>query len=251
LIDLVRRGNKARMILAVAGNTGAGKSTLISLMSERLGQSWQVVPESVDDNPFLGPYGEDPARWALALQMHFLEKRRKALIDSRDLISEGGPIRGVILDRTLLEGAQIFVPQKLATGLLTTEEGKLHDRMLSTLGGVERFKPDVLIYLRRPAEVAHRQVMKRARSSDETVISKSFLSDLEKRYDRWFSDYISGPKYLWDAGSEDYLTQPALFEERFKDFCQLFLNAQGADRQGLRTADLSGLKLQRSQASSA
>jgi len=245
----VRRGKHLRMILAVAGNTGAGKSTLISLMSERLGPAWQVVPESVDDNPFLVPYGHDPARWALALQMYFLEKRRKAILDSREMISEGGPVRGVILDRTLLEGAQIFVPQKLATGLLTTEEGKLHDRMLNSLGGIEKFTPDVLIYLRRPAEVAHRQVMKRARSSDENVISKSFLSDLEKRYDRWFSDYISGPKYLWDAGMEDYLTEPSLFEERFLDFCQLFLRTSGSERQGLRTANLNGFQDQRSQVS--
>jgi deoxyadenosine/deoxycytidine kinase len=230
------------MILAVAGNTGAGKSTLISMMSERLGKSWQVVPESVDDNPFLGPYGQDPVRWALALQVHFLEKRRNAILDSRRLVSEGGPIQGVILDRTLLEGAQIFVPQKLATGILTADEVKLHDRMLNALGGIEKFTPDVLIYLRRPWEVAHRQVMKRARSSDENVISKDFLSDLEKRYDRWFADYISGPKYLWDAGDEDYLSRPDLFEEKLSDFCESYLSTQSVGRHGLRTASFGALR---------
>ena len=242
-MTLARRGKRGPMILAVAGNTGAGKSTLISMMSARLGQGWKVVPESVDDNPFLVPYGEDPARWGFALQAHFLERRRRAYIESRDLLAEKGPTLGVILDRTLMEGAEIFVPEMLSTGLLTAEEGKLHSRMLSAYGGVSKYAPDLLIYLRRPAAVAHRQVMKRARASDENVISIDFLNDLEKRYDEWFSDYSSGPKYVWDAGEEDYISNPALFEDRFEDLCRTCIRGSVADGRvipSLRTAGFSG-----------
>ena len=204
------------MLLAIAGNTGSGKSTLISLMMERLGNSWRFVPESVDDNPFLEPYGEDPVRWGFALQAHFLERRRRAYIEAREQLALRDGVQGVILDRTLLEGVSIFVPNMLDVKFLNAQEGELHDRMVSAYGGQKSYAPDLLIYLRRPAEVAHRQVRRRARHSDENIVSIDFLRDLEGRYDQWFAGYGLGSKLLWDAGEDDYLGNPDLFDSKFQ-----------------------------------
>jgi deoxyadenosine/deoxycytidine kinase len=85
------------MYVAIAGNIGAGKSTLTKLLSERY--SLTPVYEAVDENPYLEDFYGDMPRYAFHSQMFFLATR---LEQHLRYINPGSRI---IQDRTIFEDA--------------------------------------------------------------------------------------------------------------------------------------------------
>ena len=90
------------MHIAIAGNIGSGKTTLTKLLARRYG--WTPRFESVDDNPYLADFYSDMKRWAFNLQVYFLNRRFKEVVE----ISKSDDI--IIQDRTIFEDAKIFAP---------------------------------------------------------------------------------------------------------------------------------------------
>jgi deoxyadenosine/deoxycytidine kinase len=167
------------MHIAVAGNIGSGKTTLTKMLASHYG--WTPKYESVDFNPYLADFYADMERWSFNLQIYFLNKRFKDVVD----ISKSDDI--VIQDRTIYEDAKIFAPNLHAMGLMSTRDfenySDLFDLMMSLVS-----KPDLLIYLRSSIPNLVAQIQKRGREYERSI-RIDYLTGLNKRYEDWIKEY--------------------------------------------------------------
>ena len=170
------------MHIAIAGNIGSGKTTLTRLLAKNYG--WTPKYEDVDYNPYLSDFYNDMQRWSFNLQIYFLNRRFKDIVD----IAKSG--EHVIQDRTIYEDARIFAPNLHSMGLMTTRDfenySSLFNLMLSLVN-----PPDLLIYLKSSIPNLVNQIQKRGREY-ESSIRLDYLKGLNERYDEWISGYKDG-----------------------------------------------------------
>ena len=186
------------MHIAIAGNIGAGKTTLTKLLSKHY--KWEAQLEDVVDNPYLDDFYNQMERWSFNLQVYFLNSRFRQV----SLIRESG--KDIIQDRTIYEDAHIFAPNLHAMGLMTNRDFEnyksLFDLMESFVEG-----PDLLIYLRSSISNLVSQIHKRGRDY-ENSISIEYLSRLNERYEAWISKYDKGNLLVIDVDPLDFVTNP-------------------------------------------
>ena len=167
------------MHIAIAGNIGSGKTTLTKMLAAHYG--WTPKFESVDYNPYLADFYADMERWSFNLQIYFLNKRFKDVVD----ISRCDDV--IIQDRTIYEDARIFAPNLHAMGLMSTRDfesySDLFDLMMSLVS-----KPDLLIYLRSSIPNLVAQIQKRGRDYESST-RIDYLTGLNKRYEDWIKEY--------------------------------------------------------------
>ncbi|RMD69250.1 MAG: deoxynucleoside kinase, partial [Bacteroidetes bacterium] len=184
----MHKPNKIKYV-AVAGNIGAGKTTLCTMLGKYYG--WDVYYESTDDNPYLNDFYYDMRRWAFNLQIYFLHSRYKQILE----IIHGD--RTVIQDRTIYEDAYIFAPNLYEKGLMSKRDFESYQALFHTMTSQVQ-PPDLLIYLRAsiPTLVAHIQ----ARGRDyEGNMSLDYLKGLNQRYENWIANYKEGPLLVLNA----------------------------------------------------
>ena len=190
------------MHIAVAGNIGSGKTTLTKMLAAHYG--WTPKFESVDYNPYLADYYEDMERWSFNLQIYFLNKRFKDVVD----ISKTDDI--IIQDRTIYEDARIFAPNLHAMGLMSTRDfenySALFDLMMSMVN-----PQDLLIYLKSSIPNLVAQIQKRGREY-EKGIRIDYLTGLNERYDEWIAGY-KGNLLVVDADNVKFANRPEDFEK--------------------------------------
>ena len=190
------------MHIAVAGNIGSGKTTLTKMLAAHYG--WTPRFESVDYNPYLADYYEDMERWSFNLQIYFLNKRFKDILD----IAKTDDV--IIQDRTIYEDARIFAPNLHAMGLMSTRDfenySDLFDLMMSTVN-----PPDLLIYLKSSIPNLVAQIQKRGREY-EKGIRIDYLTGLNERYDAWIDGY-KGNLLIVDADNVKFGNRPEDFEK--------------------------------------
>ncbi|GGZ90757.1 deoxynucleoside kinase [Algibacter mikhailovii] len=186
------------MHIAVAGNIGAGKTTLTKLLAKHY--NWEAQLEDVVDNPYLDDFYNQMARWSFNLQVYFLNSRFRQVLQIR----QSG--RDIIQDRTIYEDAHIFAPNLHAMGLMTNRDFEnyksLFDLMESLVQG-----PDVLIYLRSSIPNLVSQIHKRGRDY-ENSISIDYLSRLNERYEAWIHGYDKGKLLIIDVDKLDFVDNP-------------------------------------------
>jgi deoxyadenosine/deoxycytidine kinase len=170
------------MHIAIAGNIGAGKTTLASLLSKHY--DWEAHFESVEDNPYLNDFYEDMQRWAFNLQIYFLNSRFNQVLDIR----KSG--RTVIQDRTIYEDSHIFAPNLHAMGLMSKRDFDNYFTLFQMMSALIQ-PPDLLIYLRASVPTLVQQIQKRGRDY-ENSIRLDYLTRLNERYEAWISDYKLG-----------------------------------------------------------
>lgn len=167
------------MHIAIAGNIGSGKTTLTKMLAAHYG--WTPKFESVDFNPYLADFYEDMARWSFNLQIYFLNKRFKDVVD----ISRSDEV--IIQDRTIYEDARIFAPNLHDMGLMSPRDfenySDLFNLMMSLVGN-----PDLLIYLRSSIPNLVSQIQKRGREY-EKGIRIDYLTGLNEKYEKWINSY--------------------------------------------------------------
>ncbi len=167
------------MHIAVAGNIGSGKTTLTKMLASHYG--WTPKFESVDFNPYLADFYEDMERWSFNLQIYFLNKRFKDVVD----ISKQDDI--IIQDRTIYEDARIFAPNLHAMGLMSTRDfenySDLFDLMMSLVKA-----PDLMIYLRSSIPNLIAQIQKRGREYERSI-RIDYITGLNQRYEDWIAGY--------------------------------------------------------------
>ena len=186
------------MHIAIAGNIGAGKTTLTKLLAKHY--KWEAQLEDVVDNPYLDDFYNQMERWSFNLQIYFLNSRFRQV----SLIRESG--KDIIQDRTIYEDAHIFAPNLHAMGLMTNRDFEnyksLFDLMESFVEG-----PDLLIYLRSSIPNLVSKIHKRGRDY-ENSISIDYLSRLNERYEAWISKYDKGNLLIIDVDPLDFVANP-------------------------------------------
>ncbi|GAA4268484.1 deoxynucleoside kinase [Hyunsoonleella aestuarii] len=186
------------MHIAIAGNIGAGKTTLTKLLAKHY--KWEAQLEDVVDNPYLDDFYNQMERWSFNLQVYFLNSRFRQVLQIR----ESG--KDIIQDRTIYEDAHIFAPNLHAMGLMTNRDFEnyrsLFDLMESLVQG-----PDLLIYLRSSIPNLVAQIHKRGRDY-ENSISIDYLSRLNERYEAWIHGYNKGKLVIIDVDKLDFVDNP-------------------------------------------
>jgi deoxyadenosine/deoxycytidine kinase len=186
------------MHIAIAGNIGAGKTTLTRLLAKHY--KWTPQFEDVVDNPYLDDFYNEMERWSFNLQVYFLNSRFRQLLEIRE------SKKSIIQDRTIYEDAFIFAPNLHAMGLLTNRDfhnyRSLFDLMESVVDA-----PDIMIYLRSSIPNLVSQIHKRGRDY-ENSISIDYLSRLNERYEAWIHDYKKGKLLIIDVDNINFVDNP-------------------------------------------
>lgn len=167
------------MHIAIAGNIGAGKTTLTTLLSKHYG--WIPNYETVDDNPYLNDFYNDMQRWSFNLQIFFLNSRFKQVVDIR----KSGDT--VIQDRTIYEDAEIFAPNLHDMSLMSTRDFENYRSLYNLMVDLIQ-PPDLLIYLRASVPTLVNQIQVRGREYEESI-RLDYLKMLNERYELWVSKY--------------------------------------------------------------
>lgn len=183
------------MHVAIAGNIGAGKTTLTSLLAKHF--KWEAQYEDVLENPYLEDFYNEMARWSFNLQIFFLNSRFRQLMDIR----ESG--KDVVQDRTIYEDAYIFAPNLHAMGLMTHRDFKNYQSLFELMENVSQ-PPDLLIYLRSSIPNLVNQIQKRGREY-ENSISIDYLTRLNERYEAWIQSYVAGNLLIIDVDEYEFV----------------------------------------------
>ena len=188
------------MHIAIAGNIGSGKTTLTQLLAKHYG--YEGLYESTDNNPYINSFYEDMRRWSFNLQIYFLNKRFKDVVE----ISRHEDV--VVQDRTIFEDARIFAPNLHDMGLMSTRDfenySDLFDLMISLVN-----RPDLLIYLRSSIPNLVSQIQKRGREYEKSI-RIDYLTGLNEKYENWIKSY-DGNLLIIDADTIKFGNKPEDF----------------------------------------
>ena len=181
--------------IAIAGNIGAGKSTMVNFLSKRFGL--HPLYEPVDANPYSADFYEDMKRWAFNSQIFYLS--RKFALHLQAQKSE----QRIVLDRTIYEDAEIFVENLRRRRGITPRDYNTYMELYHTIRD-ELQPPDMIIYLRCSVRGVRRRIKMRGRKS-EMAIPLSYIQRLHAQYESWFESYNLGPKAVIETEKLDYL----------------------------------------------
>jgi deoxyadenosine/deoxycytidine kinase len=183
------------LFVAVAGNIGAGKSSLARLLGERF--QWKPYFESVDDNPYLSDFYGDMSRWSFHLQIYFLANRfkcHKEIVESSE---------SVIQDRSIYEDAEIFARNLYDIGKMTERDYTNYVSLFHVM--MEYLKPpDLMIYLRANIDTLVKQISKRGRDFEQGI-QRSYLETLNALYEDWITRYKLGPLLIIESDNLDFV----------------------------------------------
>lgn len=186
------------MHIAVAGNIGAGKTTLTTLLAKHY--NWTPNYETVDDNPYLNDFYNDMQRWSFNLQVYFLNTRFKQIVDIR----KSG--KTIIQDRTIFEDAEIFAPNLHDMGLMSTRDFENYHALYSLMIALIQ-PPDLLIYLRASVPTLVNQIQQRGRAYEESI-RLDYLKMLNERYELWISKFSGSKLMIVNVDDSDFQNNP-------------------------------------------
>lgn len=186
------------MHIAVAGNIGSGKTSLTKLLAKNYG--WLAQYDSIDNNPYLNDFYEDMQRWSFNLQVYFLSKRFRQIVELKK------QKKTVIQDRTIFEDACIFAPNLHAMGLLTLRDYDNYMELYNLLNDVIK-APELLIYLRASVPTLVDQIQKRGRKYENTIRIE-YLASLNDRYEAWINSYNEGKCIIINIDNLDFVNKP-------------------------------------------
>ncbi len=188
------------MHIAIAGNIGAGKTTLTELLAKHY--NWTPSYERVDDNPYLNDFYEDMHRWSFNLQVFFLNSRFEQILQIKK--SEDT----IIQDRTIFEDAQIFAPNLQAMGLMSMRDYNNYRSIFNLMSELVS-APDLIIYLRATVPTLVKHIQARGRDYESTI-RIDYLTQLNERYEAWASTYKAGKILIIDIDKLDILSADGL-----------------------------------------
>ncbi|MEQ8237772.1 MAG: deoxynucleoside kinase [Cyclobacteriaceae bacterium] len=183
------------MYLAICGNIGSGKTSLAEKLGHHYG--WDVLFESVENNPYLADFYGDMKTWSFHLQVYFLNtrfKQIKAVQESK---------KSTIQDRTIYEDAFIFAKNLAKSDLLNERDYNTYLALFDSM--VEHVKaPDLLVYLKADTPKLVSQIQKRGREY-ENAIRLDYLKNLNEHYSEWISEYKDGKLLIIDVNNLDFV----------------------------------------------
>ncbi len=184
--------------IAIAGNIGAGKTTLSAQLAKHFG--WEVHYEDTENNPYLSDFYNDMKRWSFNLQIFFLNSRYQQVLH----ILEGS--KTVVQDRTIYEDAFIFAPNLYDMGLMEKRDFENYFTLFRTMSSQIK-APDLLIYLRAGIPKLVQHIHTRGRDYEGSM-SLDYLKNLNERYENWIQSYYAGKLLIINIDELDFINNP-------------------------------------------
>jgi deoxyadenosine/deoxycytidine kinase len=188
-----------KRFVAVAGNIGVGKSTLVTLLSERLG--WEPFYEPVGENPYLADFYRDMRAWSFHSQVFFLTRRLRI---HRQLMDHP---TSAIQDRSVYEDAEVFAQNLYRQGLIHIRDYNSYRELYQVLTDFLQ-PPDLVIYLRASVDTLFKRIQSRGRDY-ERQITPEYLAQLNELYEDWISHFSLCPVLTVPADDLNYVAVPA------------------------------------------
>jgi deoxyadenosine/deoxycytidine kinase len=188
--------------LVIAGNIGAGKSSLVRLLSERL--SFRPYYEPVAENPYLEDFYEDMPRWSFQSQVFFLSYRVRS---HRELMDEP---HSVVQDRSLYEDAEVFARNLHERGTMSDRDWATYSGLYRTMAGLLP-APDLVIYIRASVDTLKARIAQRGRGF-EASIPDEYLGSLNALYESWIEGFELSPVLVVPGDRLDFVAEPGDLE---------------------------------------
>ena len=187
-----------KKFIAVAGNIGVGKSTLVRLLCGKMG--WEPFYEPVTENPYIADFYKNMDSWSFHSQVFFLTHRLR--IHQRILSFTGS----VIQDRSIYEDAEVFAHNLYVQGHLNDRDYETYRALYLTVADFIP-PPDLVIYLRATSTTLQQRIGLRDRDY-ERKIPTEYLDQLNELYEKWISSFILCPVLTVPADDLDYVAHP-------------------------------------------
>lgn len=184
--------------IVIAGNIGAGKTTLVKILSERLGFTPFYEPH--DENPYLADFYEDMKSWSYHSQVYFLTRRLKI---HKELLQATGT---VVQDRSVYEDAQIFARNLYLQGDLSQRDYQVYQDLYQILVSLLPM-PGLIIYLRASVDTLMKRIACRGREY-EAGISREYLGRLNELYEDWMGNFDQSPVLIINSDDLDLISKP-------------------------------------------
>ena len=191
------------MYIAIAGNIGAGKTTLTKMLAKYYG--WEPRFESVSFNPYLEDYYSDIKRWSFCLETYFLKERFK------DLLAVLQSQHTIVQDRSIFEGVYVFVTNNYERGDLSQRDYETYMELFGHMKRLMRL-PDLMIYLRKSVPTLIAQIQKRGREYEQTM-QLDYLKDLNERYEDFIFNKYEGRVLVIESDGMDFENNPEDFRK--------------------------------------
>ena len=188
-----------KKFVAVAGNIGVGKSTLVTQLSERL--EWQPFYEPEAENPYLEDFYKDMHTWAFHSQIYFLTRRLRAHRNLLDFPTSA------IQDRTVYEDAEIFACNLYRQGHIGERDYEAYQELYTVLSEFLP-PPDLVIYLRASVATLYERIKSRRRGY-ELQIAPEYLEQLNELYEKWITNFNLCPVLTVPADDLNYVSNPS------------------------------------------
>jgi len=185
-----------KKFVAVAGNIGVGKSTLVEMLSVRLG--WEPFYEPVTENPYLEDFYKDMGAWAFQSQVFFLTHRL------RSHHKLGQHPTSVVQDRSVYEDAEIFAYNLFLQGHIDQRDYLTYRDLYETTSRLLP-PPDLVVYLRGSVPTLLNRIERRGREYERTI-SAEYLNGLNDLYERWIENFTLCPVLSVPADDLDYVS---------------------------------------------
>lgn len=184
-----------KYFIGIAGNIGAGKSTLTELVSQAFG--WEPFYEADAENPYLADFYADMRRWSFHSQVFYLGKR---LEHHRQLTDHPG---SVVQDRTVYEDAEIFARNLYEQGHMSDRDYDAYRRLYRAVSSFLP-PPHLMIYLRGNVDSLMAHIIRRGRDYERNI-APTYLEQLNRLYDAWIADWRACPVLHIDINGLDFL----------------------------------------------
>lgn len=191
------------MHIAVAGNIGSGKTTLVNMLSKHYG--WKAQFEAVVSNPYLDDYYKDIQRWSFNMEVFFLKERFRNLLE----ISQSNTT--IIQDRSIYEGVYVFMANNFKMGNLDERDYTTYMELFEQMTDVVKY-PDLMIYLRSSVPHLVKNIQKRGRDYEQQI-PLEYLENLNELYEEFIFKNYGGKVMTIDVDNIDYEHQPRQFGE--------------------------------------
>lgn len=198
-----------KYFVAVAGNIGAGKSSLAGLLARKLG--WEAFFEPVEENPYLADFYTDMPRWGFHSQVFFLARRLRQYrtnAAARGLLDRPG---SVIQDRSVYEDAEIFACNLHRQGYMSARDwASYHDLYEAIVTLLP--PPNLIVYLQASVSTLVRRINQRGRMLEQTI-SPEYLAQLNDLYEQWIAGFNLCPVLTIATDDLDFTREPAHLDQ--------------------------------------